>query len=80
MVPAEQWANLLRSRPGNTHHFSISAQELSWTRLSQSCYSIANTKGKLIPRGTKLKYAHLLWCKLTTAIKDSCVAGMLVRI
>ena len=45
MVPAGQWANLLRSRtpkPGNTHRFSISAQELSWTRLSQSCYSIAN--------------------------------------
>lgn len=85
MVPAEQWANLLRSRtpkPGNTHRFSISAQELSWKRLSQSFLAIPQQtwKGKLIPRRIKLKSAHLLQCKLTTATKESHMAGTLARI
>lgn len=63
MVPAEQWAKLLRPRPpkpGNTHHFSTSAQELSWTRLSQSCYSIANMERQADSSGNQTEICTLV--------------------
>lgn len=53
---------------------------LSWARPSWSVTPQQTWRCKLVPRRTRLKYAHLLWCKLTTAIKDSCVAGMLTQI